>query len=103
MKEKIKSTVAEQPSFFLYDPWSKNWTPEKHRYPSRGGQACYVQWVVTKYRAQKTPAIEGSQQGQIMKKGIRLDFLLRECNGVPTKLWGFQPPISRDHRCSPNY
>jgi len=51
----------------------------------------------------KTPAIEGSQQGQITKKGIRLDFLLRECNGVPTKLWGFQPPTSRDHRCSPNY
>jgi len=24
-----------------------------------------------------------------MKKGIRLDFCLRECNGVPTKLWDF--------------
>jgi hypothetical protein len=32
MEEKFKSTVAQQPSFFLYDPWSKNWTPEKHRY-----------------------------------------------------------------------
>jgi hypothetical protein len=32
MKGKIKSTVAEQPSFFLYDPWSSYWTPEKHRY-----------------------------------------------------------------------
>ena len=32
MKEKIKPTVAQQPSFFLSDPWSNNWTPEKHRY-----------------------------------------------------------------------
>jgi hypothetical protein len=32
MKEKIESTVTEQPSVFLYDPWSGYWTPEKHRY-----------------------------------------------------------------------
>jgi hypothetical protein len=32
MEEKFKSTVAQQPSFFLYDPWSKNWTPENYRY-----------------------------------------------------------------------
>jgi len=81
--EEIFYLVAKQSSIFLYSPWSGNWTPEKHTVP------CHVQWVVTKYRAQKAPAIEGSQQGQIMKKGIRLDFCLRECNGVPTKLWGF--------------
>ena len=71
--------------------------------PRKTSVPCHVQWVVTNHRVTKAPAIEGSQQGQIMKKGIRLDFCLRECNGVPTKLWGFQPPLSRDHRCSPNY
>jgi hypothetical protein len=50
--------------------------------------------VVAKHRALKAPAIEGSQQGQILKKSIRLDFYLRESNGVPTKLWGFPPPLS---------
>jgi len=38
-----------------------------------------------------------------LKKGYPPGFYFRECNGVPTKLRGFQPPISRDHRCSPNY
>jgi len=42
--------------------------------PRKTSVPCYVQWFVTKHRAQKAPAIEGSQQGQIMKKGIRLDF-----------------------------
>jgi len=60
--------AAEQPSFFLSGPWSNNWTPENTSVP------CHVQWVVSKHRAQKAPAIEGSQQGQITKKGIRLDF-----------------------------
>ncbi len=36
-------------------------------------------------------------------KAIRLDFRLRECNGVPTKLQGFEPPKARDHRCSPRF
>jgi len=69
MKEEIKSTVAKQPSFFLYDPWSKSWTPEKHRYlvMSNG--------LLQNTGFKKRPAIEGSQQGQITKKGIRLDFV----------------------------
>ena len=37
------------------------------------------------------------------KKDIRLDFPLRECNGVPTKLQGFEPPVLQDHRCSPRF
>ena len=38
-----------------------------------------------------------------LEKDIRLDFPLRECNGVPTKLQGFEPPVSKDHRCSPGF
>ena len=43
--------------------------------PRKTSVPCRVQWVVTKHRALNAPAIEGSQQGQITKKGIRLDFL----------------------------
>ena len=32
---------------------------------------------------------------------IRLNLFCRECSGVPTKLQGFYPPLSKDHRCSP--
>ena len=37
------------------------------------------------------------------KKGHPPGFCLRECNGVPTKLQGFEPPVSKDHRCSPRF
>ena len=36
-----------------------------------------------------------------LEKGHRLDFYFRGCNGVPTKLQGFEPQLPMDHRCRP--
>jgi hypothetical protein len=38
-----------------------------------------------------------------LEKGHPPGFCLRECNGVPSKIKGFEPPVSKDHRCSPRF
>jgi hypothetical protein len=45
-----------------------------------------------KIKGSKRASHRGLMTRADLEKDIRLDFRLRECNGVPTKKKGFEPP-----------
>ena len=75
----IRFKVNERKSKFLFDPWSVKRTPEKHWFLV---MANGLSQDIGLYQGQPSRAHD---KGRSDKKYIRLDFSLRECNGVPTK------------------
>jgi len=91
MKEKIESTVTEQPSDFLYHPWSGYWTPEKHRYLAMS------KWLLQNTGLEKRQPSRAHNKGRSWKKGIRLDFF---CLGSATV---YQPSYGDFHHQYTDY
>jgi hypothetical protein len=98
VKEKIKidGREAEQPSFFFAAPGPKS-GPQKNI----GTLSCPMGF--DKIKGSKRANHGGLMTRADLEKGHPPGFCLRECNGVPTKLQGFEPPIPKDHRCSPRF
>ena len=95
MKEKFKWRLRSNHPFFFMTPGPKI-GPQKNI----GTLLC----PMGSYKTQglKNASHRGLTTRADHEKRHPPGFFLRECNGVPTKLWGFEPPISWDHRCSPN-
>jgi hypothetical protein len=106
MKEKVKIDgceaeryhylIANLPFFFFMIPG-----PESGPQKNIGILSCPL--GCDKIKGSKKANHRGGMARADHETDIRLDFYLRELNGVPTKIKGFDPPIQKDHRCSPRF
>ena len=106
MKEKLKSDgcVAERSSLFRSGAtFLFLATPGPLYGPQKNIGTLSCPMGCDKIKGSKRANHSGLMTRADHKKGYPPGFCLRECNGVPTKLQGFEPLISKDHRCSPRF